>query len=101
MKRFEYILQFMRRNSDSRVSDAKTDAIVIVKLRERLNAKLDAPARGREFHGIAQQIQQDLAKRPAISVHSRRRGFRIHGELQLSAPSALADQVADMRQQLP
>ena len=91
----------MSGNSDSGVSDSKTDAIVVLKFLERLNVKLDVPTGRREFHGIAQQVQQDLAKRPSICIHPDRRGIRISGELQLSTSSALADQVTDLSQQVP
>src|SRR5271165_5574465 len=91
----------MSGNSDSGVPDSKTDAIVTPKALEKLNAELDAAAGRREFDGIAQQVQKDLAKRPPIGIHPHWRGIRLHGELQLSAPSALADQVTDMREQVP
>ena len=100
MEGFEYILQFMSGNSDSRVPDSKTDAIVILSVLESLNAKLDTAAGRREFDGIAQEVQQDLAKGSTIRIYPHRRGFRIHGEFQLSAPSALAYQIADVCQQV-
>ena len=71
-ERFKNIFHKFRRHADARIRYAQMDAHIIFPARRGLlvQGQLDAPALGRKFDGVREEIQKHLIQTDTVAAHA-------------------------------